>query len=210
MRKRKWIIWLGSALIVGGAALLGWRWWTMHEAAMAQQRAREWLNRTTVEPRAAPPPKLRAPSRGDVIGELEISRLDLSVAVFEGDDAGILRLGAGHIPETALPHGGGNIGIAAHRDTYFRPLRLIRVNDLIELKTPAGASRYAVTETKIVRPSDIWVLAKAPGRDLTLVTCYPFYYIGSAPERFIVHARKVGDQRDAMVTRGELSTRSAP
>ena len=88
--------------------------------------------------------------------------------------------------------GSGNIGIAAHRDTYFRPLRLIRVNDVIEMKTPAGESRYAVTETKVVHPSDIGVLARAPGRDLTLVTCYPFYYIGSAPERFIVHARKVG------------------
>ena len=196
MPKRRWLFWFGSALIVGGAVVLGFYWWTLHEAAVAQQRAREWLSRTTVEPRAAPPvaprPTLRGVSRGDVIGELEIPRLEVSVVVFEGDDAGILRLGAGHIPDTALPLGGGNIGIAAHRDTYFRPLRLIRVNDLIELKTPSGASRYAVTETKIVRPSDIGVLARAPGRDLTLVTCYPFYYIGSAPERFIVHARQVG------------------
>jgi len=192
MRKREWLIWLGSALIVGGAAVLGWHFWTLREAAKAQQRSREWISRTTVELRAAPRPEPRGLSRGDVIGELEIPRLDISVAIFEGDDAGILKLGAGHIPKTALPPGSGNIGIAAHRDTYFRPLRLIRVNDLIELKTSAGASRYAVTETKIVRPSDIGVLAKAPGRDLTLVTCYPFYYIGSAPERFIVHARKVG------------------
>jgi len=84
-----------------------------------------------------------------VIGELEIPRLGVSVGVFEGDDAGILTLGAGHIPKTALPPGSGNTGIAAHRDTYFRPLRPIRVNDLIELK--------------IVRPSDIGV------------TSYPFY-----------------------------------
>ena len=188
MRKREWLFWLGSALIIGGAVVLGWRWWRLHEATEAQQRAHEWLRRPTVEPRLNP----RVFRRGDVIGELEIPRLHLSVVVFEGDDAGILRLGAGHIPDTALPPVTGNIGIAAHRDTYFRPLRRIRVNDVIEMKTPAGESRYAVTETKIVRPSDIGVLAKAPGRDLTLVTCYPFYYIGSAPERFIVHARKVG------------------
>src|SRR6266481_2494016 len=188
MRKRGLLTWLGSALIVGGAAVLACYWWTVHEAATARQRAHEWLSRTTVEPR----PAARALRRGDVIGELEIPRLHVSVAVFEGDDAGILRLGAGHIPDTALPPGSGNIGIAAHRDTYFRPLRLIRVNDVIEMKTPAGESRYAVTEMKVVRPSDIGVLARAPGRDLTLVTCYPFYYIGSAPERFIVHARKVG------------------
>ena len=89
--------------------------------------------------------------RGDVIGELEIPRLQVSVMVFEGDDAGILKQGAGHIPGTALPAGSGNIGIAAHRDTYFRPLRVIHANDVIALKTPAGTSRYAVTETKIVR-----------------------------------------------------------
>jgi len=188
MRKREWLLWLGSALILGGAVVLGWRSWRLHEATEAQRRAHEWLSRTTVEPRTIP----RVFRRGDVIGELEIPRLHLSVVVFEGDDAGILRLGAGHIPDTALPPGSGNIGIAAHRDTYFRPLRLIRVNDVIEMKTLAGESRYAVTETKVVRPSDIGVLARAPGRDLTLVTCYPFYYIGSAPERFIVHARKVG------------------
>jgi sortase A len=129
--------------------------------------------------------------RGDVIGELDIPRLQVSVMVFEGDDAGILRQGAGHIPGTALPSSSGNIGIAAHRDSYFRPLRGIHTNDVITLKTPAGSSLYAVTETTIVRPSDIGVLARAPGRDLTLVTCYPFFYVGSAPERFIVHARKI-------------------
>jgi sortase A len=141
-----------------------------------------------VDHTASPPPV----RRGDAIGELEIPRLQMSVMVFEGDDAGILRQGAGHIPGTALRSGSGNIGIAAHRDTYFRSLRVVPANDVIALKTPAGTSRYAVTETKIVRPSDVGVLARAPGRDLTLVTCYPFYYVGNAPERFIVHARKIG------------------
>jgi sortase A len=130
--------------------------------------------------------------RGDVIGELEIPRLQVSVMVFEGDDAGILSEGAGHIPGTALRSGTGNVGIAAHRDTYFRPLRLVHANDVIALTTPAGVSRYAVTDTEIVQPSDVGVLASAPGRDLTLVTCYPFYYVGNAPQRFIVHARKIG------------------
>jgi sortase A len=129
--------------------------------------------------------------RGDVVGEIEIPRLHLSVMVFEGDDAGILEQGAGHIPGTALPTASGNMGIAAHRDTYFRPLRTIHANDVIALKTQAGTSRYAVTETEIVPPSDIGVLAPASGRDLTLVTCYPFFYVGSAPKRFIVHARKI-------------------
>jgi sortase A len=189
MRKRGWLIWLGSALIVGGAAVLGFNWWTLQKAAKAQQRAKEWLTRATAIHRPVPPPAVH---RGDVIGELEIPRLQISVMVLEGDDAGILRLGAGHIPGTALSPGSGNIGIAAHRDTYFRALRVIRANDVIALKTPAGTSRYTVTESRIVRPTDVAVLDRAPGRDLTLVTCYPFFYVGTAPERFIVHARRIG------------------
>lgn len=189
MRKQGWLLWLGSALIVGGAVFLAWYSWTQYQGAVAQHRAKEWLIKRTTVHRRTPAPPVR---RGDVIGELDIPRLQLSVMVFEGDDAGILSQGAGHIPGTALQPGNGNIGIAAHRDTYFRPLRIIRANDVIDLKTPAGASRYTVTETEIVRPSDVSVLARAAGRDLTLVTCYPFAYVGSAPERFIVHARKIG------------------
>ena len=189
MRKPKWLFWLGSALMVGGAAFLASYWWAMHERAVAQRRAKEWLNRSITVDHRSPAPPVR---RGDVVGEIQIPRLRLSVMVFEGDDAGILKQGAGHIPGTAFPSGRGNIGIAAHRDTYFRPLRNIHVNDVIALKTQAGASRYAVTETEIVQPSDIGVLAPAPGRDITLVTCYPFYFVGSAPKRFIVHAHKIG------------------
>jgi sortase A len=180
---------LGSAFIVGGAVFLACYSWTIYQGAVAQQRAKEWLSRKTTVHSPAPATPAR---HGDVIGELDIPRLQLSVMVFEGDDAGILSQGAGHIPGTALLPHSGNIGIAAHRDTYFRPLRIIRANDVIDLETPAGTTRYTVTEAKIVQPSDVSVLARAPGRDLTLVTCYPFYYVGSAPERFIVHARKIG------------------
>src|SRR5258708_39120058 len=114
MLRRGWLIWLGSALIVGGAALLAWYSWTLHERAAAQRLAKEQLSRatTTLRPTPALPPR-----RGDVVGEIDIPRLDLSVMVFEGDDAGILKQGAGHIPGTAFPSGSGNIGIAAHRDT---------------------------------------------------------------------------------------------
>jgi sortase A len=188
MRKRRW---LGSALVVGGAALLVWFGWTVHEGTVAQGRAKELLNRAITVPRPAPAPAPRA-HRGDVVGEIEIPRLHLAVMIFEGDDAGILKQGAGHIPGTALPSASGNIGIAAHRDTYFRPLHQIHAKDVITLKSPSGTSQYAVTETEIVKPSDVGVLQQAPGRDLTLVTCYPFYYVGNAPERFIVHARKIG------------------
>jgi len=195
---RKLALSLGSALTLGGAAFLGMYWWNLRDAVQGQQRAKEWLNRAAVRPAPAPEVSVRAPAvahsirRGMPVGELDIPRLHLSVMIFEGDDARILKLGGGHIPGTALPPGNGNIGIAAHRDTFFRPLRGIHENDEITLRTPAGTFRYRVTETEIVPPSNIRVLAPAPGRDLTLVTCYPFYYIGNAPQRFIVHARKSG------------------
>src|SRR5438105_4544436 len=130
MRKRRWLIWLGSALIVGGAVVLAWYSWTLYQRAAAQRLAKEWLNRTPEIHHSAPAAPVPPVRRGDVIGELDIPRLQLSVMVFEGDDAGILGQGAGHIPGTALPPG-GNIGIAAHRDTYFRPLRTIHANDVI-------------------------------------------------------------------------------
>ena len=168
-----------------------------HESTSAQKNAKEWLNVAEAIRPAAPalrtPPRM-APvmHRGDVLGELNILRLHMSVMVFEGDDRRILKIGAGHVPGTARPFGNGNICIAAHRDTFFRPLRGIHPTDVITLRTPSGAERFAVTETEIVRPSDVKVLAVAPGRDLTLVTCYPFSYFGHAPGRFIVHAKRIG------------------
>lgn len=193
MRNPGAVTWLSSALMLGGTAVLGWHFWTLHEAATAQRLAKIWLNRTAVADRSTPPPVRNNKSirRGDVIGELSIPRLQISVMVFEGDDARVLKFGAGHIPGTALPQGSGNVGIAAHRDTYFRALQGLRSNDRIYLRTPGGTWRYSVTKTEIVSPSDVGVLARAPERDLTLVTCYPFYYVGSAPKRFIALARRV-------------------
>ena len=194
MRAFNWLTWLGTVLMLVGVILLAYVLWTEREAAAAQRRAKHWLEQQNAQARKSSTTLVPLPSpvlRGDVIGQLEVPRLHLSVAVFEGDDASILKLGAGHIPKTALPEESGNIGIAAHRDSYFRALRLIRPDDAIALGTPKGRLGFMVTETEIVRPSDIQVLAPAPGRDLTLVTCYPFYYVGSAPQRFIVHARRV-------------------
>lgn len=126
-----------------------------------------------------------------VIGRLDIPSVNLSVMVLEGVGDSELRLGAGHVPGTALPGEVGNMGIAGHRDTFFRPLRKIQENDVITLTTLQGTFRYRVEATWITQPDDIAVLESNSESLLTLVTCHPFSYIGSAPDRFIVRARKV-------------------
>lgn len=189
MRKRAWPIGAGGALLLCGAAVLCWCAWVGRETSAVQTRAQQELQRTPTP--GTPLLPQAPPARGALIGQLAIPRLHLSVMVLEGDDARTLRVAAGHIPGTALAPHGGNIGIAAHRDSFFRPLRSIRAHDLVTLTTPAGVSRFIVSDFEVVRPTDVKVLAPAPGRDLTLVTCYPFAYIGRAPRRFVVHARQV-------------------
>jgi sortase A len=145
----------------------------------------------TTQPEAgAPPPALRT---GDVVGRLEVPRVGVSVMVLEGDDDGTLSQAAGHIPDTDLPGApDGNVGIAGHRDTFFRPLKDVRKGDEIVLTTEHGAYRYTVESTRIVKPEDVDVLNPLDHPVLTLVTCYPFYYVGHAPNRFIVQAREIG------------------
>src|SRR5271166_3963315 len=129
--------------------------------------------------------------QGDVIGEMEIPRLGLRTIVVQGDSAKILRRAVGHIVETALPGKPGNVTLAGHRDTFFRPLRNIRQGDAITLKTLEGDFQYQVESTAVVPPSDIRVLQPSGERTLTLITCFPFYYVGSAPNRFVVRARQI-------------------
>lgn len=139
----------------------------------------------------APGAPMQPPAMNAVIGRLEIPRLRLAVMVREGAGENTLRRAVGHIPGTALPGNFGNVALAGHRDTFFRSLRNIRKNDTIELETTAGTYRYVVNSTRIVTPRDVSVLKASGGETLTLVTCYPFYYVGSAPKRFIVHATQV-------------------
>ncbi len=126
-----------------------------------------------------------------LIGRIEIPRLGVSVIVMEGASRSILGRAAGHIAGTALPGQPGNIGISAHRDTFFRPLRNIRRDDTIVLTTPRGDYRYRVLSTEVVSPYDVGVLNSSADQILTLVTCYPFYFVGAAPSRFIVRAARI-------------------
>ncbi len=128
------------------------------------------------------------PSPGSAVAILVIPRLGFSAIVVEGAEQRELKLGPGHIPGTSLPGDGGNVGIAGHRDTFFRPLRHISRNDTINVNTNGHEYRYTVVSTEIVGPNDIRVLYPAGHETLTLVTCYPFDFVGAAPKRFIVRA----------------------
>jgi len=121
---------------------------------------------------------------------LRIPKLDLEVAVLEGTSELALNRGVGHIDGTPRPGEDGNVGIAGHRDGFFRGLKDIAIGDTLELETLSGVERYSVSETFIVDPSDVHVLDATDHPTVTLVTCYPFYFVGSAPQRFIVRATR--------------------
>lgn len=129
---------------------------------------------------------------GAIIGEMVIPRLGLKVIVVQGDSPRILRRAVGHIFQTALPGQSGNVALSGHRDSFFRPLRNIRSGDAITFKTTVGEFQYQVESTSVVPPSDVSVLDPSSGPTLTLITCFPFYFVGAAPNRFVVRARQVG------------------
>ena len=159
----------------------------------------------------------RSPSNGEAqpiatggaVGRLEIPRLGISVMVLEGVDAGTLLRGVGHIPGTSLPGPAGNVGLAGHRDTFFRPLKDIRTGDEILLTTTERTYAYRVRASEVVEPRDTWVLAATEDPTLTLVTCYPFSYLGPAPKRFVVQARRAFESSGSARTSGR-STSALP
>ena len=128
---------------------------------------------------------------GDRVGRLEIPRLGLSVMVFQGIEESALLAGAGHVPGTPSPGGDGNVVIAAHRDTYFRKLSGILAGDRIRVVTVRGTFEYVVDSSETVDPDETRVMESRDRDELTLITCFPFYFVGSAPKRFIVHAQAI-------------------
>ena len=180
-------------LFAVGAAALGYCAWVLGSARLYQVREGRELTRLLARsPHQAPGSRtIPAVAADGLIGRLEIPRLGLSVLLDEGSGAATLRKAVGHIRGTAFPGDPGNVGIAGHRDTYFRPLRRIRARDLVVLDTLRGRFCYRVVSAKVVAPDAVGVLAPTSRQVLTLVTCYPFYYVGPAPYRFIVRAARI-------------------
>ena len=200
--RRKTSKWVERLLILIGVLCLGYFLYTYTEATLYQafedQELDKILNDAAVSgtsgaarEEVAPAPDA-APRRtyapGSTVGRIEIPRLGVSAVIKAGSDARTLRLAVGYIPGTGLAGARGNFGLAGHRDTFFRKLRDINPDDEIRIVTTDGVFRYHVQRTSIVMPEDVWVLDPTNYPALTLVTCYPFNYIGSAPKRFIVRA----------------------
>ena len=191
-RRRALGRWLERLLFLIAAGCLGYYLYVYEEARLYQSFEDRELD-AILASGASPSTRDQrvpraAPAEGSTIGRIEIPRLGVSAVIRAGSDARTLRLAVGYIPGTALPGEKGNVGLAGHRDTFFRKLRDINPDDEIRVTTKEGVFRYFVQRTNIVQPSDVWVLDQTGYSALTLVTCYPFTYIGSAPQRFIVRA----------------------
>jgi sortase A len=171
-----------AALIYAGYVFVNARRYQAHEENLFAA-ARSMNTEVTAEP--------PLPIEGQTMGEMEVSRLGLKVAIAQGDTPEILERAVGHLPGTPLPGETGNVALAGHRDTFFRPLKDIVLGDAITLKTLGGDFQYIVESTTVVPPTAVEVIQSSGGHVLTLVTCFPFYYVGSAPDRFIVRARQV-------------------
>lgn len=167
---------LHVVLLLAGVGLLIWPVYVTAESTVVQT--------------AAPPPVEadKPPQPGSRVGRISIPRLKMSWIVLEGTGRRTLDRSVGHIELTGLPGSPGNVGIAGHRNTHFRKLKNIRRGDKITLTTPKGQFTYEVEWTRVFSPKDTQVLHPSHGPAVTLVTCYPFNYVGRAPKRFIVRA----------------------
>jgi len=180
-----------------GIAFLSYVGYFLIDGQLEQRRANKDLDRILSTHKIELIPH-QTPSRpmlphGDLVGRLEIPRLNLSLITFEGTDEPVLKKGVGHLSGSSLPGDPGNVVLAAHRDTYFRKLKDIREGDEIIVTTPESAKRYIVHEMKVIDPSETQVLNATSSPTLTLITCYPFYFVGHAPKRFVVLAHPAPD-----------------
>ena len=174
-----------AVLVVMGVGALAYVAYAVVDAQAYQTRARARL----VVEASLPMPVARVRQEGDPLGEIYSARIGLHAVIAEGESAAVLRRAVGHVTGTRLPGEVGNVVLAAHRDTFFRPLRNIRVGDIITVTDGGGAVHYEVEWTAVVPPDALSVLDPTEDRTLTLITCHPFSLVGEAPDRFVVRAR---------------------
>ena len=190
-RGRLLLGWVQRLLFITGTLVVSYVALTLLHAQLYQEAANNLLAKQIEAQERNKVGQPRAVAKeGDVLGRIQIPRLGMKVVILEGTSSQTLRLSVGHIEGTALPGEVGNIGIAGHRDTFFRGLKDIRTGDQIQIQTAKGLSHYEVDRVQIVGPSDTEILSPSVGPSVTLITCYPFHFIGAAPERFVVHAHK--------------------
>jgi len=189
--------WSRNAFFLAGILILGYCGYVLVDAQIYQALQARHFQQEMNDLRRANPGDQKLldlsfhPIPAGTLGKIEIPRIGLDAMIQEGIDTRTLRRAVGHVPGTPLPGQQGNVAIAGHRDTFFRSLRNVRRNDEITVTTLDGSYLYRVSSTEIVDPSDMKVLADSDANLLTLVTCYPFYFVGPAPKRFVVHAQKI-------------------
>jgi sortase A len=195
------LTWLERALWTAGCCALGYCVFASIDASLTQRQLAQsfeesrshvgvptqaTLNNSTADLQKAP-----TQSGSRLVGRLEIPNLNLSSVILEGVGSQTLRVGLGHVPGTSMPGQPGNVVIAGHRDTFFRPLRKMKICDELSIDTTTRTYYYQVRSFEIVDPHNVNALRFHNRDELTLITCYPFSYIGPAPKRFIVHAEPV-------------------
>jgi sortase A len=205
--------WLERGMLAVGVGLAAWCAAVLVEARFHNAAALHDAGQLVVTQTAVPvlpgdsgearraAPSTPAPAAGTLLGRIEAPTVHMSASLLEGSDDATLSRGAGHIEDTPFPGQPGNIGVAGHRDTVFRPLRNIKVGDPLTLTAGGHTYRYRIGKTLIVGPDDVYVLDPTTEPTLTLVTCYPFEFIGHAPKRFIVQATLTGGSGESGTSR---------
>ena len=202
MTTKSLLTWLERGLLAVGVVLGLWCAVVLVRAHQTQNLPVPGVTVTqTVLPGDPTPAPVPAPAPGAWVARLDVPAVKLATTVLEGTDDGTLRRGSGHIEDTPFPGRTGNVGIAGHRDTVFRPLRHVHVGDDLNLTTADRVYRYRISKTLIVGPDDVYVLDPTEQPTLTLVTCYPFDFIGHAPKRYIIQATLAEEQPRASATK---------
>jgi sortase A len=194
------LVWCQYIFLILGLLALAYCAKSLTQAWLYQRWARQQIesqvsHRVASDAGSAAKPQKQASSSvlGEMapIGQLEIPRVHLSAMVAEGTSSRVLSRAVGHAVGTALPGKPGNVTLAAHRDTFFRRLSDVRSGDIIQVNEPGHAYKYQVRFTAVVGPRDTWVLQPTGQETLTLLTCYPFHFVGPAPDRFVIRARRI-------------------